>query len=193
MEAYKDDYIRYEKYKGKLIAMSPRPSPRHMDICYNMYDIFKDYLKGKSCTPYGDGYNVYVFGDESTYYEPDFFILCDKTKVRGNGIWGAPDFVAEVLSPKSVYRDRTEKFESYAVAGVKEYWIISPMGNSIEQYVLDNGKYSLQAVRYLYTADEIAMFDDEEDKQVLSTVLSTIIFPELIVDLHDVFKDRWEN
>ena len=52
----------------------------------------------------------------------------------------APDFVAEVLSKSTEKNDRGVKFEDYAFHGVKEYWIIDPDNETVEQYFLDDEK-----------------------------------------------------
>ena len=49
----------------------------------------------------------------------------------------APDFVVEVLSKSTEKNDRGVKFEDYAFHGVKEYWIIHPENETVEQYILD--------------------------------------------------------
>lgn len=56
----------------------------------------------------------------------------------------APDFVAEVLSPSTEAVDRGVKFTDYAAHGVREYWIIDPDAQVVEQYVLADGAYTLQ-------------------------------------------------
>ena len=52
----------------------------------------------------------------------------------------APDFVVEVLSKSTEKNDRGVKFEDYAFHGVKEYWIIHPENETVEQYLLDEEK-----------------------------------------------------
>ena len=52
-----------------------------------------------------------------------------------------PDLVIEIVSPDSESRDWREKYEEYERAGVREYWIIDPMSQYIEVYVLIRGKY----------------------------------------------------
>ena len=52
----------------------------------------------------------------------------------------APDFVVEVLSKSTEKNDRGVKFEDYAFHGVKEYWIIHPEQETVEQYILDEEK-----------------------------------------------------
>lgn len=55
----------------------------------------------------------------------------------------APDFVAEVLSPSTAAIDCETKFNDYAAHGVSEYWIIDPIGKTVEQYVLRDSAYEL--------------------------------------------------
>jgi Uma2 family endonuclease len=48
----------------------------------------------------------------------------------------APDFVVEILSPSTKKHDRITKFEDYALHGVREYWIIDPVKQTVEQFGL---------------------------------------------------------
>ena len=55
----------------------------------------------------------------------------------------APTFVAEVLSPSTEGIDRKQKFDAYAAAGVKEYWIVDAKHQRIERFELEaTGGYS---------------------------------------------------
>jgi len=56
----------------------------------------------------------------------------------------APDLVIEISSPSTESIDRHEKFIDYAAHGVKEYWIIDTVTNSVEKYLNDNGTFALQ-------------------------------------------------
>jgi len=64
--------------------------------------------------------------------------------VRKNCIEGAPDMVIEVVSPDSVARDYREKYQEYLAAGVREYWIVNPLTQTVEVNVLKNKKYVAQ-------------------------------------------------
>lgn len=46
----------------------------------------------------------------------------------------APDWVCEILSPSNPQRDRVEKLQSYFQARVPHYWIIDPVGGSLEVF-----------------------------------------------------------
>ncbi len=54
-----------------------------------------------------------------------------------------PDFIAEILSPSTEMIDRKIKFEDYAYHRVQEYWIIDPEKEQVEQFINNNGKFSL--------------------------------------------------
>jgi Uma2 family endonuclease len=69
--------------------------------------------------------------------QPDISVICDDTKLDDKGCKGAPDLIAEVLSPSTWRRDRIEKLNQYQKYGVKEYLMIYPNERIIEQYLLD--------------------------------------------------------
>jgi len=46
---------------------------------------------------------------------------------RESKIEGAPDLVAEILSPGTAYYDLKHKMQLYEQQGVREYWIVDPM------------------------------------------------------------------
>ena len=54
-----------------------------------------------------------------------------------------PDLAVEVLSRSTEARDRGGKMEMYARFGVPEYWIVDPVGNTLEIYRLDDRQYTL--------------------------------------------------
>jgi Uma2 family endonuclease len=79
-------------------------------------------------------------------YEPDVcFWKQSRAKdfVEDQMQFPAPDLVVEVLSKSTANNDRTIKYEDYEAHGVKEYWIVDPTKQTIEQYVLSHKKYEL--------------------------------------------------
>ena len=55
-----------------------------------------------------------------------FFILCNNEKLLRGRVFGAPDFVLEVISSATKRKDYFKKLEKYENAGVREYWIFDP-------------------------------------------------------------------
>jgi Uma2 family endonuclease len=55
----------------------------------------------------------------------------------------APDLAVEVLSRSTEARDRGRKMQLLARFGVPEYWIVDPVTNTLELYVLRDSRYEL--------------------------------------------------
>jgi Uma2 family endonuclease len=45
---------------------------------------------------------------------------------------GSPDMVLEVVSPTSVEKDTVHLFDLYHKAGVREYWLVNPLGDAVD-------------------------------------------------------------
>ncbi|MBI4647488.1 MAG: Uma2 family endonuclease [Bacteroidia bacterium] len=80
-------------------------------------------------------------------YEPD---ICFFYKEKANKFlpnqkqFPPPDFIIEVLSDSTEKNDRNVKYQDYAMHDVKEYWIIDPEKEIVEQYVLEGQQFMLQ-------------------------------------------------
>lgn len=79
--------------------------------------------RGK-CEVFDVGVNVYLDEDEYTLVIPDIAVVCDESKVSEQGIFGAPDWVLEIVSPSTRQNDYHKKLHKYMDAGVREYWIV---------------------------------------------------------------------
>lgn len=55
----------------------------------------------------------------------------------------APDWVAEVLSPATVRKDRVLKMPLYAEFGVGHCWLIDPDARTLEAFANENGRWVL--------------------------------------------------
>ena len=93
--AYREEF-REELIGGKAVAMSPRPMYNHNHIAFNIAVLFSNYLRGKPCTVVPDGTDLYL--TEEDRFVPDVMVVCDRDKIRRDGVHGAPDLVVEVLS-----------------------------------------------------------------------------------------------
>jgi len=81
--------------------------------------------------------------NRETKVRPDlaFVSKANEAVIRDN-VEGAPDLVVEAISASSYEEDTEKKFNLYAEAGVKEYWIISAEMRLIDVFSLDeNGQY----------------------------------------------------
>ena len=150
---------RTELIGGLPVMMAP-PSRTHQKIVGELFAQIHGYLEGKRCEAYVAPFAVRPFEEDGdrpenvdTMMEPDITVVCDPKKLDDIGCKGAPDFIAEVLSPSSKRHDRLVKFELYQRAGVPEYWIVDPELRTVQACVLDGDSYRVAA---LYTERDIA-------------------------------------
>ena len=176
---------REELIGGKVVMMAPA-SAEHVYTAGSIYNIFKNYLKGKNCIPFSDGLLVHLT-DENKFV-PDMMVVCDRSKIKSDGVHGAPDLVVEVLSPSTAKDDRTRKKEVYEACGVPEYWLVSPTDKSIEIYLLESGKYILHDV-YTVRPDWVLKQMTDEERAAIVTEFKCHLYDDLIIRLDDIFGD----
>lgn len=126
-EALPDD-VRVELIDGVFYDMSA-PTFLHQIIAGRVYVQlinFMDSHEYKNCTPGISPLDVQLDQDDRTMVQPDVIILCDQKKNTIKRIYGAPDFVLEVLSPSTRRKDMIKKLDKYMNAGVREYWMADP-------------------------------------------------------------------
>ena len=123
------DDERYELIDGWLYLMAS-PSNIHQLIAGRIFMIVSNFIadhKG-GCIPMLAPADVQLDGadDDRTMVEPDFFVVCDRDRMKKDRTVGAPDFVLEIISPSSRRRDMNIKTAKYEAAGVREYWMVDP-------------------------------------------------------------------
>ncbi len=180
MPLLKDDYVKTEKINGIIYNMSPSGSFAHGRINGNIYLKLSNQLKNSLCIASIENCDLYFSEDE--YVIPDVMLICDRKQIKKNGYHGVPRFIAETLSPATALKDRKVKKEKYAAIGVDEYWIIEPLGRSIEIYYLEDGAYKLVA--------SYIMEDDVTDEDYnAETVLTLKAMPTVSIQLQEIFEN----
>lgn len=121
------DDIRVELIDGVFYDMSS-PGIVHQDIAFIIHTALNDYMKKnkKPCRVFEAAVDVQLFCDDKTMVQPDILVVCDLDKIKEFGIYGAPDFILEILSRSTRKKDMGVKFEKYLKAGVREYWMLDP-------------------------------------------------------------------
>lgn len=125
---------RWEVIEGEAYCMTPAPSTKHQDIVINFITQLKQKLAGRPCRPLVSPTDV-VFS-EYDIVQPDILVVCDKKKITETNVQGAPDMVAEVLSPSTSIKDKREKKALYERYGVMEYIIIDPLEQYVERFFI---------------------------------------------------------
>ena len=88
----------------------------------------------KDCEVFFAPLCVQVSCDNTTMVLPDLFIVCGKSNDGRTHIFGAPEFIMEVLSRTTMKKDMTVKLHKYWDSGVKEYWIVNPKKEKVTVY-----------------------------------------------------------
>ena len=177
--------IRYEMLDGRVRAMAPQSS-NHKIVADNLYRIFSTALRGKKCMAFADGMDVKL--TETDKVVPDMIVVCNRDIIKSHAVHGAPDLLVEVLSPSSVKRDRGYKKDLYERCGVKEYWIVDTNRLSVEIYTLAEGKLEFHNLFEIIPEDEFNVMDEEERAEIVYE-FSPFLFPEINIELSEIFED----
>ena len=173
-----EDTNRYELIGGKLFV-SRAPHLDHQRTVTNFIIAFGEYLK---TNPIGEIFTTpgVIFSPKDAVI-PDLVFATHETiiknvagedeKFEGKFI-AAPELMIEILSygKQDVKRDRIFKRQLYGDYGVKEYWVVDGLFNTIEVYRLDENGQNL-----------IKRFEIYE-------TIETPLLPDFSLKLTDIFK-----
>ena len=139
--AIPDDGRRYELIDGELI-LTPAPGTRHQWVVLRLAEILSRHSRERSSgivlvSP------LDVILCDSTTVQPDIVYLDESRRgmMRTRGIDGSPTLVVEALSPERPDHDRRKKKKLYARHRVPHYWIVDPIGRTIEGFLLGPKRY----------------------------------------------------
>jgi Uma2 family endonuclease len=148
------DYLTWEMdemvelIKGKVYKWAAAaPSMSHQKVSLRLGSAFLIFLKGKPCQVFQAPFDVRLpvkskkNSEIDTVIQPDLCVVCDESKLQESGCLGAPDLVVEILSPGNNKKELRLKYDVYEEAGVKEYWVIHPIEQTLLIYSLIDGKY----------------------------------------------------
>lgn len=126
-----EDGFLYDMIEG-VLHLSPSPDFKHSDIAGNFYFEVRKYLQSHPIGKVVFETDV-LLPDGGDVLRPDIsVILNENLGIVKKHIHGAPDLIAEVLSPSTRHRDLGVKALRYLKTKVREYWIIDPSENRIE-------------------------------------------------------------
>ena len=137
----------FQLVEGELYFMASPTGP-HQDIVLNVAFSIKSHLRahpalGRVRTASSD-----VKLDEGNVFEPDvYFVSQERMHILTNqGASGAPDLVAEVLSPSTLRLDRENKRAVYFRAGRRELWFVLPDRQQVEIHLPTPGGGTIQTL-----------------------------------------------
>jgi Uma2 family endonuclease len=168
---------KIEFIDGEVVLHSPARN-RHLDVTANVFQLLRTHVAIHGLGQVKSEKCLCVFPRND--YEPDivFFGPLKSAALTPDTMkFPVPDLAVEVLSPSTEVRDRGVKFEDFSSNGVAEYWLIDADNQIVEQYLLENGEYTLalksgsgmlmsRAIADFSVAIE-AFFDEKENLQTI--------------------------
>jgi Uma2 family endonuclease len=157
------DCYKYEVIEGELITRET-PWTIHQRISGNLLYAFHKYIKenklGELIGP------IDVVLSMTNIVQPDLtYISKERSQIIAEkNIVKAPDLVIEIISEDTKIRDQTTKKTLYEKYGVKEYWIVYPDEEEVEQFILQDEAFELK--------DEL-----EASQKIVSTVIDGFTLP----------------
>ncbi len=136
-----DDGNRYELYDGELWVV-PAPLPIHQIVAARLYSALLEHVRQRGGAVFFAPLDI-VFS-EYNVVQPDVVYFGPETTARLDPleyIRFPPDAAFEVLSPSTARNDRGRRRTSMERFGVREYWVLDPLGRSIEASRLNRGGY----------------------------------------------------
>jgi Uma2 family endonuclease len=136
-----------ELIDGAAYVREPAPSPAHQSIVVELCKQLATALENSPCEVYVAPFDVRLprstegDGEIDTVVQPDVLIVSDLQKLDARGMRGAPDWLAEVVSPGTARHDQFTKLPAYERAGVREVWLIDPFDRRVSIYLLEAGRY----------------------------------------------------
>lgn len=133
---------------GELIV-TPRPSPRHSKAASLLSHKIGPFQIGEGGGPGGwiILYEVEIkLAEECRPVVPDLSgwrVERFPRLIETNWIPVPPDWVCEVLSPRTIRLDRIRKMAKYARFGVEYAWLVDPMAMTLEVFKLEAGRWVL--------------------------------------------------
>jgi Uma2 family endonuclease len=148
------DYLTWSRTYGDelvdgaaYVREPPAPTWSHQTIVGELYYQIRAALEDKPyrvrVSPSDVRLPKYSGEDDKvdTVVQPDVFIVSDLKKIDERGLCGAPDWLAEVLSPSTARHDELTKLPAYERAGVREVWLVKPIDRTLSIYRLEAGNY----------------------------------------------------
>ena len=157
---------RWELIDGVPYNMTPAPTPKHQEILGELFRILANWLKGNKCRVYMAPFDVRLAGAEvldtviDKVVQPDIAVVCNPQKIDDRGCLGAPDMVIEILSPSTFKKDLGIKLALYESSGVKEYWVVHPLDETVMVFQLQKGQYGKPTVYSVPDEIPVGVFED---------------------------------
>lgn len=138
-----EDGRRYELYDGEVFVV-PSPVLLHQVVAMRLWRILDDYAGKAGGLAVASPMDV-IFSNYDVVQPDIVFLTADsmRTVSLADRVRQPPDLAVEVLSASTAANDRGRKMRMFQRYGVPEYWIVDPIGETIEIHRLAESAYEL--------------------------------------------------
>jgi Uma2 family endonuclease len=139
-----DDGNQYEVIGGELI-MAASPITKHERISRKLLIRLDNYIEKYNIGEVFDApFDVVL--SMTDVVQPDLMYISKERShiITEKNIVEAPDLVVEIISNRTKVRDQTTKKTLYEEHGVKEYWLVYPNEEKVEQFILKDEELELK-------------------------------------------------
>ncbi len=160
-----------EVFDGRVCYMASH-SRTHRAILSELTSRLSAYVMQKNgdCEVIPAPFDVKLSSVPFTLVHPDIMIVCNRHKLVGTWCSGAPDFIAEIVSPGYPADDYVRKLYYYQNHGVREYWIVDPKRRSVFVNYFEENLFSVP-----YTFDSIIKVNIYEDLYINFSNIATLL------------------
>ncbi|HVC92168.1 MAG TPA: Uma2 family endonuclease [Pirellulales bacterium] len=135
-----DEDTKAEWVDGKVVLMSPA-NVQHALLSGFFYRVLSDFVDHHRL---GTAFNsdLMIRLKDGRLRIPDLSFLTNQgmAMLSEKLCDGAPELLAEIVSPDSKHRDWHDKYAEYEAEGVAEYWIVDPLEDRLAAFTLRDGK-----------------------------------------------------
>jgi Uma2 family endonuclease len=120
---------------------APAPSPAHQTAVLDFAVAWRQYVRERHLgLVIVSAMDCVLDRERALVVQPDvLFVSTTRTGIVTDRVWGAPDLVLEVLSPKPRLGTLNERLDWFATYGTSECWLYHQLARELEVVSFDNG------------------------------------------------------
>ena len=142
------DNSNYELHNGKIIFMASPIAP-HQIVSGNLHAVIHTYIRKNKLGIVLTAPMDTILTPNDTFQPDLLYVSAERSHIIERQVKGAPDFIVEILSESNSTKEMSYKKYVYESTGVKEYWVINIIKQTITQYENVEGEFLLRKVARL--------------------------------------------
>lgn len=134
--------VRPQELVFGLLREAPAPSPGHQSAVGEIFICLRTHLAQR-----GIGHvwmspiDVVLDREQDLVVQPDLIVVLNERRhIVADRVWGAPDLVVEVMSPRPRIGSLDERLGWFAEYGVRECWLVRPAIRQVEVISFVDGR-----------------------------------------------------